>query len=164
MNLSRRKLMMIAGAGFAACNSIEATKSETEPVVDFRNTEYKIHPIGHVHNKKNKPVQLEIYDRYQQGLHRLELCSHVMVLWWFHKNDEPRYRNVMRIHPRGNRENPLTGVFATRSPVRPNLIAVTTCKILSVKDNIVTIDKIDAFDGTPVLDLKSAGSRKEPLK
>ena len=54
----------------------------------------------------------------------------------------------------GNREDPLTGVFATRSPVRPNLIALTLCKIVAVKDNVIQIEKTDAFDGTPVLDIK----------
>ena len=56
------------------------------------------------------------------------------------------------------------GVFATHAPVRPNLIAITTCKALAVKDGLVTIDKIDAFDDTPILDLKSAGTRSNPLK
>ena len=51
-------------------------------------------------------------------------------------------------------QNPLTGVFACRAPVRPNLIALSVCKILSVRGNVVTLDDLDAFDGTPVLDLK----------
>ncbi len=50
--------------------------------------------------------------------------------------------------------NPLSGVFATRAPVRPNLIGLTLCRIISVKDGIVEIDSIDAYDGTPILDLK----------
>ena len=54
----------------------------------------------------------------------------------------------------GDRENPLTGVFATRSPMRPNLIALTLCKITSVRDNVIEVDEIDAFEGTPVLDIK----------
>jgi tRNA (Thr-GGU) A37 N-methylase len=45
-------------------------------------------------------------------------------------------------------------VFATRSPVRPNLIALSLCKVISVRDNVVEVDKIDAFEGTPVLDIK----------
>jgi tRNA (Thr-GGU) A37 N-methylase len=49
----------------------------------------------------------------------------------------------------------MRGVFATHSPVRPNLIAISRCRILSVRDNIIEIDGIDAFDGTPVLDLKN---------
>ena len=78
-----------------------------------------------------------------------------MVVWWFHKNDTPKKRAVLKVHPRGNRDNPLTGVFATHSPFRPNLIALTICKVLSVKDGLITIDGIDAFDDTPIIDLKS---------
>jgi len=58
------------------------------------------------------------------------------------------------VHPRGNKENPLTGVFATRAPVRPNLIATTLCKIQGIDEGVIRIDRIDAFDGTPILDLK----------
>ena len=66
----------------------------------------------------------------------------------------PKKRSVLQVHPRGNRGNPLTGVFACRSLVRPNLIALSLCQVLSVKNNVVEIDKIDAFANTPILDLK----------
>ena len=55
----------------------------------------------------------------------------------------------------GNRENPLTGVFGTRSPRRPNLIAMTQCKVISVKENVIEIEGIDAFADTPVVDIKN---------
>ena len=58
------------------------------------------------------------------------------------------------VYPRNNPKNPLHGVFATRSPVRPNLIGLSICKILSIEDNIIQIDTIDAYDGSPVIDLK----------
>ena len=166
MSISRRGLMA-AGSGLAAWGAwgtldgkaAEAKTAKSDFTID---TVYKVSPIGRVHNKKGKPVQLEIFDKYIPALHRLEYCSHVVVIWWFHKNDTPERRKIMKVHPRGNRANPLTGVFATHSPVRPNLIAITTCKVLSVKGGIVTISGIDAFDDTPILDLKSAGSRRKP--
>jgi tRNA (Thr-GGU) A37 N-methylase len=77
------------------------------------------------------------------------------VVYWFHLNDTPEKRAVLQVHPQGNKANPMRGVFATHSPVRPNLIAISRCKILAVKDNVVEIDSIDAFTGTPVLDLKN---------
>lgn len=137
---------------------------ETNEIESYSNTVYQIKPVGVVHNIKGEPVRLEIYNQYIEGLQGLDDCSHVTVLWWFHKNDTPENRRILKVHPRGNKENPITGVFATHSPVRPNLLAMTTCKIISVKDNIVIIDQIDAFDNTPILDLKSAGTRKTPLK
>jgi len=58
------------------------------------------------------------------------------------------------VNPRGDKNNPLTGVFACRAPVRPNLIALSLCKIISVNDNIIEVEKIDADADTPILDLK----------
>ena len=63
-------------------------------------------------------------------------------------------REILQVHPKGNPENPLRGVFATRAPFRPNLIAMSRCKIKSIKENVIEIDEIDAFADSPVLDLK----------
>ena len=165
MEMSRRGLMH-AGTGLAACGALGAAAGDPggaeDKREDFSKTAYKVYPVGRVRNKKGKPVQLEIFEKYVPALHRLEYCSQVVVLWWFHKNDTPERRAILKVHPRGNKSNPLTGVFATHSPVRPNLIAITTCDVLSVKGNIVTIKGIDAFDDTPILDLKSAGHRRTP--
>lgn len=167
MHISRRGLLG-RGAGAAACGALAAVGSKLPDAgaeeTDYTKAVYKVYPVGRVRNKKGQPVQLQIYDKYIPALHRLEHCSHVVVVWWFHKNDTPEKRGIMKVHPRGDRNNPLTGVFATHSPVRPNLIALTTCKVLSVEGGIVTIDGIDAFDDTPILDLKSAGSRRKPAK
>ena len=165
MHTSRRDFMA-GGAVLAACGVLGTMGGQAKGDDKFSHnadTVYKVSPIGKVHNKKGKLVQLEIYEKYLPALDRMEYCSHVVVLWWFHKNDTPEKRKILKVHPRGNKNNPLTGVFATHSPVRPNLIAITTCKILSVKDGIVTIEGIDAFDDTPIIDLKSAGERKTKL-
>jgi tRNA (adenine37-N6)-methyltransferase len=162
MSISRRDFMA-ASAVLATCGTMATLTGSARSEDKFSynaDTVYKISPIGKVRNKKGKPVQLEIYEKYLPGLHRMDDCSHVTVLWWFHKNDTPQKRSIMKVHPRGNKKNPLTGVFATHSPVRPNLIAITTCKIISVKGGIITIEGIDAFDDTPIIDLKSAGTRK----
>jgi tRNA-Thr(GGU) m(6)t(6)A37 methyltransferase TsaA len=110
-------------------------------------------PIGRV-EAKGDAAGIRIFDAYADGLLGLDQWSHVQVFYWFDKNDTPEHRRVLRVNPRGNRENPLTGVFACRSPFRPNLIALTVCRIVAVEGGVVRLDKIDAFDGTPVLDLK----------
>ena len=84
----------------------------------------------------------------------VEALDAIWVLYWFDRNDTPERRSILQVHPRANPENPLRGVFATRAPVRPNLIALSRCRIISVKDNIIEIDGIDAFPDTPVLDIK----------
>ena len=114
---------------------------------------YQIFPVGFI-KKEQKTVMIEILDAFRDGLLGIEHFSHIIVLCWYHKNDRPDQRNVLQVHPRGNRANPLMGVFATRSPTRPNPIAISTCKLLTIRTNMIIIDTIDAFDGTPVIDIK----------
>jgi tRNA (adenine37-N6)-methyltransferase len=116
-------------------------------------TEFIVRPIGHV-QKVGERIVIILDKKYQEGLLGLEHWSHIQVIWWFDKNDTPEKRAVLQVRPRGDQKNPLTGVFATRSPFRPNLIALSLCKIVSVKDNVIEVEKIDAFEGTPVLDIK----------
>lgn len=114
---------------------------------------FKLVPIGTV-EKKGSAVRLRIFDEYTDGLLGLDEWSHVNVFYWFDRNDTPQQRRVLRVHPRSDKQNPLTGVFACRAPMRPNLIALSVCKIVSVAGSLVTLDELDAFDGTPILDLK----------
>ena len=116
-------------------------------------TEFTVRPIGYVQKVGDRTVNNND-KRYQESLLGLEHWSHLQVLWWFDKNNTPEKRAILQVHPRGDAKNPLTGVFATRSPFRPNLIALSLCKIVSVKNNVIEVEKIDAFEGTPVLDIK----------
>jgi tRNA-Thr(GGU) m(6)t(6)A37 methyltransferase TsaA len=114
---------------------------------------FTVQPIGWIRNTKAK-TRIVLYKKYQEGLGGIESKSEIWVLWWFHRNDNARMRAILKVHPRGNPANPLTGVFATRAPMRPNLIALSRCKVLSVRQNVIEIDSIDAFPGTPVVDIK----------
>ena len=114
---------------------------------------FQLFPVGII-RKKGKDVFIEVHHKYKDALLGLDQFSHIIVCFWFHKNDSPEKRTTLQVHPRGNKANPLTGVFATRSPQRPNLIALSTCKILAIDENIIRINKIDALDGTPVIDIK----------
>jgi tRNA-Thr(GGU) m(6)t(6)A37 methyltransferase TsaA len=123
---------------------------------------FKIYPIGIIH-KDDQTTSIEVFEAFQEGLFGLEQFSHIIVFLWFHKNDTAQKRRTLKVHPRGNKKNPLTGVFATRSPVRPNVIAISTCKILSIKENVIHIEGIDSFDGTPVIDIKPCLSRDDAV-
>jgi tRNA-Thr(GGU) m(6)t(6)A37 methyltransferase TsaA len=114
---------------------------------------FYIFPVGII-KKENKDIRIEIDEAYRDALLGLDDFSHITVLYWFHENDTPEKRNTMQVHPRKNQQNPLRGVFATHSPLRPNLIALSICKILSIKDTTIFIKKIDAIDGSPVIDIK----------
>ena len=150
MDMSRRRMLSM-GVGAAAGGGVAfagATSKQTEP-----ETVFKVHPVGRV-EKDSASVRLRIFDRYAKALLGLDGFSHVYVIYWFDRNDTPQKRSILQVHPRGDRRNPLTGVFACRAPVRPNLIALSACRILSVAGAVVTVDAIDAFDRTPILDLK----------
>ena len=97
--------------------------------------------------------QIVFREEYTEALEGIEEFSHLFVLFWLHEmSDEDR--KIMKVHPRGRSDMPLLGIFATRSPHRPNPIGLTRVKLLSVKGNVVTVQGLDAFNGTPVLDIK----------
>jgi tRNA-Thr(GGU) m(6)t(6)A37 methyltransferase TsaA len=149
MILSRRTILQWWAAAVAG---LAARVKGEEPVAKDDRI-FQLFPIGTVEAKKGPP-RLRIDEAYAPALLGLDGYSHVWVFYWFDRNDTPGKRRVLQVHPRGNRQNPLTGVFACRAPVRPNLIALTLCKVLKVEGGVVTVEAIDAFDGTPVVDLK----------
>ena len=114
---------------------------------------FQIFPVGVV-RKKEEATWIEIFDAYSDALLGLEGFSHIQVFFWFHENDTADRRKTLRVHPRKDKKNPLSGIFATHSPLRPNLIGLTLCKIKSIKGRHIEIEDIDAFDGTPVIDIK----------
>ncbi|RJQ50734.1 MAG: tRNA (N6-threonylcarbamoyladenosine(37)-N6)-methyltransferase TrmO [Desulfobacteraceae bacterium] len=114
---------------------------------------FKISPIGWI-RKKDDEAFIEIEERFADALLGLDGFSHIHVLYWFHQNDTEEKRMMLRVHPRKDAGNPLTGVFATHSPLRPNLIGLYLCRILAVEGCRIRIDAIDAFDGSPVIDIK----------
>jgi tRNA-Thr(GGU) m(6)t(6)A37 methyltransferase TsaA len=115
---------------------------------------YQIHPIGVVH-KEDDAARIHVYAPYTAGLLGLEQFSHILVLYWLHLNDTPEARNILQVHPRKKPANPLTGVFATHSPRRPNPIALSRCRVLSISRDGIAVDQIDALDRSPVIDIKS---------
>ena len=112
-----------------------------------------LNSVGTV-RKSDGSTWIEIADEFTDGLLGLDGFSHIYVLFWFDRNDTPGKRRTLQVYPRKDQNNPLTGVFATHSPQRPNLIGLTLCKILSIKGNKIEIEAIDAWDGSPVVDIK----------
>lgn len=144
-------MKQILAGGLAILFAIQACRAQEPEKMQPRT--FTIHPIGAVEKNDGKAAVV-IEPEYADALLQLDRYSHVWVMYWFDQNDTPEKRSTLRVHPRGNPENPLTGVFACRSPCRPNLIALSLCKIRSVTGNRVEIEDIDAFGGTPVIDLK----------
>src|SRR5262252_5003649 len=93
---------------------------------------------------------LELKRRYADALDGLAVGDHVVLLTWLHQ----ARRQVQRVHPRGNVRARLTGVFATRSPDRPNPIGLHEVTIRKIVKNRLRIGPMEAIDGTPVIDVK----------
>jgi tRNA-Thr(GGU) m(6)t(6)A37 methyltransferase TsaA len=102
---------------------------------------------------RNVVSRIVFREEYTQALEGVEEFSHLFVLFWLHRmsNEDKR---VMKVHPRGRSDMPLLGIFATRTPHRPNPIGLTRVKLLKVEGNVITVQGLDAFNGTPVLDIK----------
>jgi tRNA-Thr(GGU) m(6)t(6)A37 methyltransferase TsaA len=123
-------------------------------------------PIGYVRRaSKQEDVkdrtlasQTVIHKKYAKALEGLEDFSHLFVIFYMHKvRSEETER--LKVHPRGRLDLPLVGVFATRSAFRPNPIGLTVVELLERRGNVLVVRGLDAFDGTPVLDLKPADDR-----
>ena len=145
-------LILMLAVGFCSAWLFAQARAGTGSEKSVRK--FTVYPIGWV-RKSDGRTTIVVDKKYQPGLLRIERLSHIWVLYWFDRNDTPQKRSILQVHPRGDKKNPLTGVFATHSPVRPNLIAMSRCKVIAVKGNVIEIESIDAFADTPVLDIKS---------
>jgi len=87
---------------------------------------------------------------FVDGLFKLGHFDHVWVIFGF---DRMR-QTAMKVHPQHDPRKPLVGVFASRSPTRPNKLGLTLVRLIGVRGNVVTVKGLDAFDGSPVYDVK----------
>ncbi|HEY6796399.1 MAG TPA: tRNA (N6-threonylcarbamoyladenosine(37)-N6)-methyltransferase TrmO [Kineosporiaceae bacterium] len=131
---------------------------------DDGTNEWTVHPVGRVRSTVTDPADaarqpdegappamLDIHPRYRAALEGLHAGDEVLVMTWLHLAE----RDSLVAHPRGDRARPQVGVFATRSPSRPNPIGVHRVRISSVgPDGQVGITALEAVDGTPVLDIR----------
>ena len=124
---------------------------------------FELRPIGRVSSslteRANAPKQgregapdarIALDPEVIAGLDGIRAGDHVIVLTWMHLAD----RDVLRVHPRDDRSQPLRGVFGTRSADRPNPIGLHEVEILAVEDDTLHVQPLEAVDGTPVVDIK----------
>lgn len=114
-----------------------------------------LNPVGTV-AMDAEGFALHVDEAYREALVGLDGFSHVVVLWWCHLFADPKYRHILTAETPYRGAPDQLGIFATRSPVRPNPIAVTPVQVLDldVDAGIIRIPFIDAEPGTPILDLK----------
>ena len=117
---------------------------------------YEVRPVATVHREgsgADGPCVIEVRPEFEPALLGLEAGDRIQVIFWMHKLDEDR-RHVLQGHPRGDRSRSLRGVFALRSPMRPNPMGSTEVTVRQVDATALTVDGLDALDGSPVIDIK----------
>jgi tRNA-Thr(GGU) m(6)t(6)A37 methyltransferase TsaA len=129
-----------------------------------------LRPIGQIHStlieRKNAPRQgnegapdawLEIDPAFARGLLRVAIGDEVLIFTWLHRSN----RDTLEVYPRDDPQNRLAGVFATRSPDRPNPIGLHRVTVREISGLRLRIGPIEAVDGTPVVDIKPVLSNSE---
>jgi len=105
------------------------------------------------------PATIVIEPAYLEGLDGLKIGQEIIVLTWLHLSD----RDVLKVHPRNDKNMPKRGVFTTRSPARPNPIGFHRVRVTGLDDDgTVHVDALEAVDGTPVVDIKTGGRPTTP--
>ncbi len=129
---------------------------------------YEVKPIGVVHSRfktREEDIystldenigEIEIFKEYAEGLSDLEGCSHIIVIFWLHKSNF----TSLKVRPLHHPEK-LRGVFATRSPDRPNPLGMSVVRLIEHKGNVLKVKGMDMLDGTPVLDIKPYTKREK---
>jgi tRNA-Thr(GGU) m(6)t(6)A37 methyltransferase TsaA len=125
----------------------------------------RLRPIGHVQSPvtdlAEAPCQGDegapdcwlVFDpNMREALDGVQPGADIVVITWLHLAD----RDVRQVHPRGDPDRPLQGVFATRSPGRPNPLGLHVVKVLAVDDLRIQVQNLEAVDGTPIVDVKPA--------
>lgn len=123
----------------------------------------RLQEIGIIHSpyltRKDAPRQghlsvekcvIEVYEDFAPALYKIENYEHLVILYWLHQGT----RETLQVYPRGKGD--LKGVFATRSPDRPNPIGLSVVKLIAIEGRFLTVVGLDAIDHTPLLDIKPA--------
>ena len=127
-------------------------------------SEFTVKPIGVVKSSlKQKQTSdynwqgvvswIVIDDRFSEALDGLEEFSHIIVIYWMHKASDPA-RMAFKVHPRGREDISPVGLFASRSPYRPNPLGQKLVRLLKRQGNVLRVQGLDAIDETPVIDIK----------
>jgi tRNA-Thr(GGU) m(6)t(6)A37 methyltransferase TsaA len=129
-----------------------------------KRVSYSLKAVGVVKSalreRKNAPRQpfqgapeawLVVDARFADALDGVEPGSEILVFTWLHKAK----RGILKVHPGRDPKNPLAGVFATRSPDRPNPVGLHRVKVIEIKKRVrMKVDHLEAIDGTPIIDIK----------
>ncbi len=132
--------------------------------MDKQPPDMKLKPIGFISNEMKaippKPgynwqaieSTITVSEDLGEALESLDRYSHIIVIYWLHRAYIRDYS--IKVHPRGDKSLPLVGLFASRSPYRPNPVGAKTVQLIKRRGNRLWVRGLDAIDGTPVIDIK----------
>jgi len=117
---------------------------------------FNVVPIGVVESVDEAKglAQMKILPKYCDGLFRLNEFSHLIVLYWFHMRDKSKERRVLRVIPKRHGAKSEVGVFASRSPSRPNPVGLCVVELVQLEGCVLVVKGLDALEGSPVIDIK----------
>jgi formylmethanofuran dehydrogenase subunit E len=110
--------------------------------------------IGKVMKVNGEKSIIQIYPKFCEGLYRLKEYTHINILYWFHLRDDENHRKTLTVSRRRHGETAERGVFASRSPSRPNPIGLTLVELISLDNCTLIVKGLDAFVDSPVIDIK----------
>lgn len=119
-----------------------------------KESKTEIHFIGTVEKEGEDEAQIRIYPEYCGGLTGISEYSHAIILCWLHLRGNEKERQTLLVFPKRHARNVETGVFACRSPSRPNPIGLCVVELLSVDECILTVKGLDADKDSPIIDIK----------
>jgi len=125
--------------------------------IEMKHTEdgaAKITFVGIVEKVGGEEAIVRIFPEFCEALKGLENYSHLIVLYWIHLRDDEENRRTLLVYPKRHAINVLTGVFACRSPSRPNPIGLCVVELVKKEDCTVTVKGLDALEGSPIIDIK----------
>ncbi len=110
--------------------------------------------IGVVEEAGEQKAKIRVFPEFCSGLKGVEGFSHLIILYWIHLRDSEKERHTLLVFPRRHRANVETGVFACRSPSRPNPIGLCVVELVEVENCVLTVRGLNAFEGSPLIDIK----------
>jgi len=119
--------------------------------------------IGIVESAGENEAKVRIFPEFCNALKGIDGFSHVIILYWFHLRDNEKERSVLQVVPRGRANGVKVGVFACRSPSRTNPIGLCVVKLMKVEDCRLTVKGLDAFEGSPIIDVKPYIQRRDAV-
>ncbi|MBS7616263.1 tRNA (N6-threonylcarbamoyladenosine(37)-N6)-methyltransferase TrmO [Candidatus Bathyarchaeota archaeon] len=110
--------------------------------------------VGVVEKVEGEKAEIRIFQKFCSGLKGIEGFSHLIVLYWIHLRNSEEERRTLLVFPRRHTAKTETGVFACRSPSRPNPIGLCVVELLKRENCVLTVKGLDALEGSPIIDVK----------